>query len=115
MATRSHEDWVTLLQEQPASGLTISAFCRLHKVSISSFYARKADMAKMSIPKVAPFVKATLASPTAITAITAMTTQAQPSASGQTIRFQHQTGLWSFPSTLPARYLLEIIKGLQSC
>jgi putative transposase len=109
MATRSHQDWVTLLQEQPASGLTISAFCRLHKVSISSFYARKADMAKMSIPKVAPFVKVTLASPTA------MTTQAQPSASGQTIRFQHQTGLWSFPSTLPARYLLEIIKGLQAC
>jgi putative transposase len=109
MATRSDKDWVTLLQEQPASGLTISAFCRLHKVSISSFYARKADMAKMSILKVAPFVKATLASPTA------MTTQAQPSASGQTIRFQHQTGLWSFPSTLPARYLLEIIKGLQAC
>jgi putative transposase len=109
MATRSHEDWVTLLQEQPASGLTITAFCRQHKVSISSFYARKADMAKMSIPKVAPFVKATLASPTA------MTTQAQPSASGLTILFQHQTGLWSFPSTLPARYLLEIIKGLQSC
>ena len=109
MATRSHEDWVTLLQEQPASGLTISAFCRLHKLSISSFYARKADMAKMSILKVAPFVKATLASPTA------MTTQAQPSASGQTIRFQHQTGLWTFPCSLPASYLLEIIKGLQAC
>jgi putative transposase len=109
MATRSHQDWVTLLQEQPASGLTITAFCRLHKLSISSFYARKADMAKTSSPKVAPFVKATLASPTA------MTTQAQPSASGQTICLQHQTGLWSFPSTLPARYLLEIIKGLQAC
>jgi putative transposase len=109
MATRSHEDWVTLLQEQPASGLTITAFCRLHKVSISSFYARKADMAKTSIPKVAPFVKATLASPTAIT------TQAQSSASGQTICLQHQTGLWSFPCTLPAPYLLEIIKGLQAC
>jgi putative transposase len=112
MATRSHEDWVTLLQEQPASGLTISAFCRLHKVSISGFYTRKADMAKTSTPKVAPFVKATLASPTAITA---MTTQAHPSASGQTIRFQHPTGLWSSPSTLPAPYLLEIIKGLQAC
>ncbi|WP_445947501.1 IS66 family insertion sequence element accessory protein TnpA, partial [Shewanella sp.] len=98
MATRSHEDWVTLLQEQPASGLTITAFCRLHKVSISSFYARKADMSKTSIPKVVPFVKATLASPIAITA---MTTQAQSSASGQTICLQHQTGLWSFPSTLP--------------
>jgi putative transposase len=109
MATRSHEDWVTLLQEQPASGLTITAFCRLHKVSISSFYAHKADMTKTSIPKVAPFVKVTLASPAA------MTTQAQPSALGQTIHFQHQTGLWSFPSTLPARYLLEIIKGLQAC
>jgi putative transposase len=112
MATRSHGDWVTLLQEQPASGLTISAFCRLHKVSISSFYTRKADMAKTSTPKVAPFVKATLASPTAITALT---TQAQPCNSQQTICLQHQTGLWSFPSTLPAPYLLEIIKGLQAC
>jgi putative transposase len=110
MATRSHEDWVTLLQEQPASGLTITAFCRLHK--LSSFYARKADMAKTCSPKVAPFVKASLASPTAMTA---MTTQARASASGQTIHFQHQTGLWRFPSTLPARYLLEIIKGLQAC
>jgi putative transposase len=36
MATRSDKDWVTLLQEQPASGLSISTFCRLHKVSISS-------------------------------------------------------------------------------
>jgi putative transposase len=109
MATRSHQDWVTLLQEQPASGLTITAFCRLHKLSISSFYARKADMAKTSSPKVAPFVKATLASPTA------MTTQAQPCNPQLTICLQHQTGLWSFPSTLPARYLLEIIKGLQAC
>jgi putative transposase len=112
MATRSHEDWVTLLQEQPASSLTITAFCRLHKVSISSFYARKADMAKMSIPKVAPFVKATLASPTAITSLT---TQAQPCNPQLTICLQHQTGLWTFPCSLPASYLLEIIKGLQAC
>jgi putative transposase len=96
MATRSHQDWVTLLQEQPASGLTITVFCRLHKVSISSFYARKADMAKTSIPKVAPFVKATLALPTA------MTTQAQPRNPQLTICLQHQTDLWTFPSTLPA-------------
>jgi putative transposase len=109
MATRSHEDWVTLLQEQPASGLTITAFCRQHKLSTSVFYAHKASIANTIIPKVAAFVKATVATPTV------MTTLAQPSASGLTILFQHQTGLWSFPSTLPARYLLEIIKGLQSC
>jgi hypothetical protein len=109
MATRSHADWATLLQEQPASGLTISAFCRLHKLSISSFYARKADMTKTNIPKVAPFVKATLVSPAA------MTTQAQPCNSQQTICLQHQTGLWTFPCSLPASYLLEIIKGLQAC
>ena len=109
MATRSHEDWAALIQQHPASGLTISAFCRLHQVSISTFYARKADMAKTSSPKAAQFVKATLASPTA------MTTQAQPSASAQAIHFQHHTGLWTFPSTLPPSYLLEIIKGLQAC
>lgn len=109
MATRSHEDWAALIQQHPASGLTISDFCRLHKISISSFYGRKADMAKTSSPKAAQFVKATLASPTA------MTTQAQPSASAQAIHFQHHTGLWSFPCTLPPNYLLEIIKGLQAC
>jgi hypothetical protein len=109
MATRSHQDWAALIQQQSASGLTISNFCRVHKLSLSGFYARKADMAKTGTQQIAPFVKATVTSPTA------MTTQAQPSASAQAIHFQHQTGLWTFPSTLPARYLLEIIKGLQAC
>jgi putative transposase len=36
MATPSHEDWAALIKQQPASGPTISAFFRLHKVSISS-------------------------------------------------------------------------------
>jgi putative transposase len=101
MATRSHEDWVTLLQEQPASGLTITAFCRRHKVSISSFYAHKADMTNTSIPKVAPFVKATLASSAA------MTTQAQPSALGQTIRLAmfHNTVVYHKRITVFSVYL----------
>lgn len=41
MAKHSHEDWVALIQQQPASGLTIKAFCRQHKLSVSSFYAHK--------------------------------------------------------------------------
>jgi hypothetical protein len=81
MATRSHQDWTALIQQHPASGLSISAFWRLNKVSVNSFYTRKANMAKTSSPKVAPLVKATLASPTA------MTTQAQPYTSAQTIHF----------------------------
>ncbi|WP_351089695.1 IS66 family insertion sequence element accessory protein TnpB [Shewanella sp. S1-49-MNA-CIBAN-0167] len=109
MATRSHEDWAALIQQHPASGLTISAFCRQHKLSVSGFYARKADMAKTNSQPIAPFVMATL------TSLTAMTTQAQPSASAQAIHFQHHTGLWTFPSSLPPSYLLEIIKGLQAC
>lgn len=75
MAKRSQEDWVALIKQQPASGLTITAFCHLHKFSVSTFlcYARKANKAK--IKTVMPFAKATVA----------------------------------------ARYLLEIIKGLQAC
>ena len=46
MAKRSHEDWATLIKQQPASGLTITAFCRQHKFSISSFYTRKANKAR---------------------------------------------------------------------
>ncbi|WP_415837669.1 IS66 family insertion sequence element accessory protein TnpA, partial [Shewanella livingstonensis] len=33
MATRSHQDWAALIQQQSASGLTISNFCRVHKLS----------------------------------------------------------------------------------
>ncbi|ABN63777.1 IS66 family insertion sequence element accessory protein TnpA [Shewanella baltica] len=109
MAKRSHEDWAALIQQQPASGLTITAFCRQYKLSLSGFYARKADMTKTSSPKVTPFVQATVTSPTA------MTTQAQPGPPQQSICLQHQTGLWTFPCSLPATYLLDIIKGLQAC
>jgi hypothetical protein len=109
MPKRSHDDWAALIKQQPASGLTITAFCRQHKLSTSVFYAHKASIANTSIPKVAAFVKATVATPTV------MTTLAQPTTSGQTIGFQHQTGLWTFSCSLPASYLLEIIKGLQAC
>ncbi|AQS36615.1 hypothetical protein Sps_01449 [Shewanella psychrophila] len=46
MAKRSHEDWAALIKQQPASGLTITAFCHQHKCSTSTFYARKANKAK---------------------------------------------------------------------
>lgn len=107
MAKRSHEDRAALITQQPASGLTNTAFCRLHKFSISTFYSRKANKAK--IKTVMPFAKATLATPTAVT------TQTQPCDAQQVICLQHQTGIWTFPSSLPANYLLEIIKGLQVC
>jgi putative transposase len=107
MAKRSHEDWAALIKQQPASGLTITAFCRQHKFSVSSFYARKANKAK--IKTVMPFAKITVATPTDVT------TQTQPSDAQQVICLQHQTGVWTFPSSLPANYLLEIIKGLQTC
>ena len=107
MAKRSHQNWAALIKQQPASGLTITAFCRQHKFSISTFYARKANKAK--IKTVMPFAKATLATPTAVT------TQTQPCDAQPVICLQHQTGVWTFPSSLPANYLLEIIKGLQAC
>jgi putative transposase len=37
MPKRSHEDWAALIQQQPASGLTITAFCRQNKLSTSVF------------------------------------------------------------------------------
>ena len=107
MAKRSQEDWIALIKQQPASGLTITAFCRQHKFSVSTFYSHKANKAK--IKTVMPFAKATLATPTAVT------TPNQACDTQHAICLQHQTGVWTFPSSLPARYLLEIIKGLQAC
>ena len=54
-----------------------------------------------------PFAEATVAAPTAVTT--------QPCDAQQVICLQHKTGIWTFPSSLPASYLLEIIKGLQAC
>jgi len=107
MAKRSHEDWASLIKHQPASGLSIKDFCHQQQCCISSFYARKAMMTKTHIQKVEPFVKATISTPTKVVA--------QPYASQQTINLHHQTGLWTFPDSLPASYLLEMIKGLRSC
>lgn len=107
MAKRSHEEWVDLIIQQPASGLTIMAFCRQHKLPFSSFYARKSNMSKTKT--VTPFVKATVATSTA------MTLQAQPCHPQQLSCLQYQTGLWTFPCSLPASCLLDIIKGLQAC
>ena len=107
MAKRSHEDWMDLINQQPASGLSIANFCRQHKLSTSSFYTRKAAIDEVNTQTVEPFVKATVAASTEAIS--------QTYASEQTISLQHQTGTWTFPSSQPASYLLEIIKGLQSC
>ena len=104
MAKRSHEDWTALIKQHPASGLTISAFCRQHKFSVSTFYSHKTKKAK--IKTVMPFAKATS---------TVVTTPNQACDAQPVICLQHQTGTWTFPSSLPASYLLEIIKGLQAC
>mgnify|MGYP001220454115 CR=1 FL=1 len=105
MAKRSHEDWTNLIQQQPSSGLTITDFCRQHKLSTSSFYARKASMTNTTPKSGASFVKA-------VAPVTVIT---QALTSQPTICLQHQTGLWTFPISLPPSYLLEFIKGLQTC
>ncbi|MDB2387162.1 IS66 family insertion sequence element accessory protein TnpB [Shewanella sp.] len=107
MAKRSHDDWTNLIQQQPSSGLTITDFCRKHKLSTSTFYARKAIMTNTPPKNGASFVKAVAPATTPV--ITQAVTP-QP-----TICLQHQTGLWTFPSSLPPSYLLEFIKGLQAC
>jgi len=107
MTKRSHEDWAALIKQQPTSGLSIANFCRQHKLSTSSFYTRKAAIDDINTQTVDPFVKATVAASTEVIP--------QPDSSEHTISLQHQTGTWTFPSSLPASYLLEIIKGLQSC
>ena len=109
MTKRSHEDWAALIKQQPTSGLSIANYCRQHKLSTSSFYTRKAAIDDSGTQKIEiePFVKATVAASTEVIP--------QPDSSEHTISLQHQTGTWTFPSSLPASYLLEIIKGLQSC
>ena len=107
MAKRSHGDWTNLIQQQPASGLTITAFCRQHKLSTSTFYARKAIMTNTPSKNGTSFVKAVAS---ATTPVITQAVTSQP-----TICLQHQTGLWTFPDSVPASYLLEIIKGLRAC
>ncbi len=69
------------------------AFCRQHRFSVSTFYALKAN--KTKIKTVMPFAKVTAPTPTDETTLT------KPSDAQQVICLQHQTGLWTLPSSLP--------------
>lgn len=113
MVRRSSQNLINLIALQSTSGLTVSAYCEQHKISTSTFYKykRKTELSSQALLK-ASFVKATV-NP-AQSAESEVPVDPQPTTTAS-ITLQNNSGVWAFPATLPASYIVAVIQGLQSC
>ena len=57
MQPATQQKWLTIVEQQKQSDLTILQFCRQINISPSTFYQRKRELATLSQPS-APFIKA---------------------------------------------------------
>lgn len=44
MLRRSKQDWLAVIKEQEASGLSVAEYARRHNISIGNLYARRSDL-----------------------------------------------------------------------
>ena len=97
---RAKHNWPDLLAYQKESGLSVAAFCSIHKISPSSFYLNKQRSSKGN-----SFVEAKV-----VRQISEEVTQI--TYSEQVITLMTQVGELSFPSTTSSDFLVSVIKGL---
>ena len=97
MKKRTQQEWHSLFKQQIASKLSITAFCKKHGMSPSTFYKhKKALTTQTKIHSPTPFIKASLP------------TQRTSSA----IKIQHQQTQLQLPCTMSALWLAEFVKAL---
>jgi len=104
MRKRTEDQWRGLIQLHTQSGLTIKAFCLEHKVSISNFYKFKKQFKSPPItPATEPaFVALHKPKPEP---------KPKPQQSGM-IELHFQQARFTFPDTVPAEFLIQLVKGL---
>ena len=96
---RTPEQWQALIKQQSESGLTVTAFCRQHKLAISCFYTHKAR-AKPSFC----FAQAMVT-----------TEQTKPiPVQHPVIKLETKVGDVIFPASIASSIIIDVIKGLQS-
>lgn len=102
MRKRTEEQWRELIQLHTQSGLTIKAFCIEQKISISNFYKFKKQFKSPLI---------TSAIEPAFVALHKPKVEPKPQQSGM-IELYCQQVHFSFPDTVSADYLVQLVKGL---
>jgi|Transcript_17005 transposase-like protein len=97
---RSPEQWQQILEDQRQSGLTISEFCREHKISTSGFFTQRKKRQSSTA-----FVSAKVTQQT----------------STEVFRHEHQhivlelsVGRLTLPTGTSAEYLTILLNGLQA-
>ena len=99
---RSPDQWRQILKDQQQSGLTISEFCRQHKISVSCFFSQRKKHGSVNNTKSA-FVSATVTKHTA--------TEVQRDAK-QPIVLELSAVRLTLPAEMPPEYLVMLLNGL---
>jgi len=102
MGKRTEEQWRKLIQLHTQSGLTIKAFCIEQKISISNFYKFKKQFKSSLI---------TPATESAFVALHKPKSEPKPQQS-DTIELHYQQAHFTFPDTVSADYLVQLVNGL---
>ena len=99
---RSPDQWRQILEDQQQSGLTISEFCRQHKISTSGFFTQR---------KKHGLVNATT-SALVSTQVTKHTTTAVRRDIKEPIVLELSVARLTLPAETPADYLITLLNGL---
>lgn len=99
---RSPDQWRQILEDQQQSGLTISEFCRQHKISISGFFTQRKKHGLVNATTSA-FVSTKVAKHTAREVHREVK---------QPIVIELSAARLTLPAETPADYLITLLKGL---
>jgi len=98
--TKQKHNWPSLFSYQKESGLSVSDFCSINKISISSLYLNK-----QRSPDKSNFVEAKV-----VRRVTEQVTQVTKTT--PTITLITSAGELSFPETVTSDFLASLVKGL---
>ena len=102
---RTPEQWVTTLEQQQSSSLTIQEFCQQEKISTSGFYKHKKSMtnnSRFSLVTNAPAIKKSAS------AIEESISGSNP----QRISLTTSAGHLSLPESISPEFLIQLVRGL---
>lgn len=100
---RTAEQWQAIIKDQQQSGMTISAYCRHHKISASGFFTQR----KKQVPSVETL-------PTFISAKVTQETQTAFVRQEQAcLVLEIKGATLKLPATTSADYLVTLFNGLQ--
>ena len=99
---RTQEEWRALFAEQRTCQLSVTQFCEQHRIPVTTFYNRRAQLEKHSS---STFCKATV--------IKTELTQS-PIAAANGFQFETSLGKLVLPADISPDFLARFIKGLSS-